>query len=153
MLIEARAPFISCICWRPNKSEIPDFEGIEGEVGILTIVYSLILQLLKFKPPGRDQIELNENEITTLDGNMTHWKTALGIFATLLKSTPNLRYYNISDLNAFEYDASDKCKEFLDVLLSHTEPLPPQIYLTTSGYSQLLNAYADLMDHVVTQLT
>ncbi|KAF3397380.1 hypothetical protein DPV78_007986 [Talaromyces pinophilus] len=84
---------------------------------------------------------------------MTHWKTALGIFATLLKSTPNLRYYNISDLNAFEYGASDKCKEFLDVLLSHTEPLPPQIYVTTSGYSQLLNAYADSVDHVVTQLT
>lgn len=96
MLIEARALFISCICWRPNKSEIPNFEGTEGEAGILAMVYSLILQLLKFKPPGREQIELNENDITTLDGNITHWKTALGIFATLLKGTPKsplLQYF------------------------------------------------------------
>ncbi|KUL82950.1 hypothetical protein ZTR_10281 [Talaromyces verruculosus] len=153
MLIEARALFICCICWRPNKSETPDFEGTEGEAGILAMVYSPTLHLLKFKPPGREQIELNEHEITTLDGNITHWKTALGIFATLLKGTPNLRCCSISDLNAFEYDALHKCKEFLDVLLSQTEPLPPQIYLTTSGYSQLLDAYADLVDHVVTQLT
>jgi hypothetical protein len=61
-----------------------------------------------------------------LGGDITHWKTALRIFAKLLDGALNIRYCNISGLTALEYDAQDKCREFLDVLFSQTQPLPPQ---------------------------
>lgn len=157
ILIQAKAPFISCICTMPQKSMIPEFKGTLREAGILAMVYSLILQLLQFRAPGYEQAQLDENELMELDGNIKHWEKSLRIFARLLDSAPNLRYCNISGLTDLEYDTEDKCKdkckEFLDVLFSNTRPMPLQIFLTTSGQSRLLPEYVGRDGMVVTELT
>lgn len=151
ILKQAEAPFISCFCTMPMKSMIPEFQGTSREAGILAMVYSLILQLLQFRPPGFEQTQLYENELMELDEDMRHWDTALKIFATLLDSAPNPLYCNISGLIDLEYD-TDKCREFLDVLFSRTQAVPRQIFLTTSGQSRLLPNYIERGSTVVTEL-
>lgn len=68
----------------PTAADTPEFKGTRWEAGVLAMMYSLSLQLLQFKPPGNDMIELDLNELECLGEDIAHWNTASKIFEKLL---------------------------------------------------------------------
>ncbi|RAL09609.1 uncharacterized protein BO97DRAFT_445307 [Aspergillus homomorphus CBS 101889] len=141
--IRAKGPFISHVGRRPHPSEIAaGFSGTPGEAGLLAMVYSLILQLLQFRPE-EDAVQLPLDMLVAMsecreDG--AGWRAALEVFRMLLAGTPVLGYCIVSGLVEMEADAEERCRAFLDVLLGHA-PLGLRVLLATSGRSALLPGY------------
>jgi len=135
----ANAPFISYICMKPRRADILTSQSVEG-AGMLSMAYSLILQLLRFRPED-DGFKANPGLIQGLKGSMDCWERALGLLGLLLEQTPVVRYCVIHGLNELESgDGAERCKEFLGILGSAglRPGAPLSILLTTSGQSKVL---------------
>lgn len=135
----ANAPFISYICRKPNAAQIPRSQSVE-EAGMLSMVYSLILQLLRFRPQD-DGFEVDPSVLSRLSEGMGSWKVALDLLISLLEHTLVVRYCIIHGLNDLETGLGQEgCKEFLEVLFSQPfRPNSPLSFLfTTSGQSRVL---------------
>ncbi|KAF2109458.1 hypothetical protein BDV96DRAFT_236597 [Lophiotrema nucula] len=133
------APFISYICTKPRPVQISRSQTPET-AGLLSVVYSLIFQLLQFRPQ-HDGFALNPGVPESLDESVKSWDTALRMLTSLLENTKAVRYCIIHGLSLLESSASMKlCKELLSVLISHSSvsKVPFSILFTTSGQSRAL---------------
>ena len=145
----ANAPFISYICEVPNSTEISQTSST-AKLGLLSMIYSLIRQLLRFRPTS-DAFSIKTATLDMLDGGVENWNVALETLESLLQHTPVLRYCIIHGLNDLEIDNGDQsCKEFLKVLCSHCakSSSPFSLLFTTSGQSRVLYDVIDFEDHV-----
>ncbi|KAF2135437.1 uncharacterized protein K452DRAFT_239385, partial [Aplosporella prunicola CBS 121167] len=137
---QADAPFISYIPGRPNAADIPRSQSME-EAGLLSVVYGLIKQLLRFRPEN-DSFRIENDTLQQLDGSMRSWRVALNLLNSLLKHTTILRYCIIYGLNDFEGEESEGlCMELIKLLLSHSHRTdsPLSFLFTTSGQSRVMN--------------
>ena len=142
----AKAPFLSYICRKPRQVELTDSQTPEN-AGLLSMIYSLILQLLRFRPPD-DEFKFDRIMLTRLNEKMSSWDVALRLLTDLLEHTTMVRYCIIHGLNELETtDGVIRCHEFLKVLFAHSlrQPENPfSLLFTTSGQSRVLY---DVIDH------
>ena len=145
----ANAPFISYICEAPDPANIPQTTTM-ARLGLLSMVYSLIRQLLRFRPAD-DTFSTKAATLDMLDGGVENWNVALETLKELLQHTPVLRYCIIHGLNDLEIDDGHQyCKDVLEVLCSHCakSSSPFSLLFTTSGQSRVLYDVIDFEDHV-----
>ena len=136
---KSNAPFISYICHKPNKGDIPKSQTRE-DAGVLALVCGLILQLLRFRPMN-DGFRINAKALDSLSDEEENWHASLDLLGLLLDHTPVLRYCIIHGLNELESGEGDvKVKAFLRLLFSKC--LKPDssfgLLLTTTGQSRVL---------------
>lgn len=135
----ANAPFLSYICTKPPRANIAASLSVK-EAGLSSMVYSLILQLLRFRPE-KDGFKVDAAVLNGLGEGMDSWKDAVGLLRLLLEHTPVVRYCVIHGLNELEGSGNEeRCKEFLEVLeLASLRPNDPlSVLFTTSGQSRVL---------------
>ncbi|KAJ5614474.1 hypothetical protein N7528_008128 [Penicillium herquei] len=139
--IQAKAQFVAYTCHRPRPGTVPGYQSLEDKAAVLAMVYSLILQLLQFQPPG-DDLSLQREMIDQLTQPGERWDSSLALLKYLLANTLTLRYCIISGINLLEGEAQEMCKEFVDVLFSHVRDAdsdsPLRVLFTTSGQSRTL---------------
>lgn len=135
----ANAPFLSYICRKPRQVELTDSQSSEN-AGLLSLVNSLILQLLRFRP-REDRFRFDRGMLSRLGGDISSWYLALDLLSVLLEHTAIVRYCIIHGMNEFESgDGAIKCNDLLKVLFSHSHrpENPLSILFTTSGQSRAL---------------
>ncbi|KAJ5703869.1 hypothetical protein N7493_011007 [Penicillium malachiteum] len=137
--IQAKAQFVAYTCHRPRPGTVPGYQNLEDKAAVLAMVYSLILQLLQFQPPG-DELSLQREMIDQVTQPGERWNYSLALLKYLLANTPTLRYCIISGISSLEGEAQDMCKEFVDLLFSHVRNAdsPLRVLFTTSGQSRTL---------------
>jgi hypothetical protein len=136
---QAEAPFISYICCQPGDGEIHESLS-PPRAGLLSTVYCLVLQLLRFQPT-EDGFEVEKSKLDKLNGDADSWKPALEVLDDLLVHTPHVRYVIVDGLEQLEIgDGESCCLELLRLLLRHTQDLesPTSFLFTTSGSSETL---------------
>lgn len=141
MALRAEAPFISFCCGTPLKHGAGG-DATPEQSGLLSMVYSLILQLLQFKS-AEDKAPVTEDLMSRMDGTKASWEYALSMLGDLLAHTPSLRYCIIHDLNALETGgARPWVRRFLGVLVAQFGSADSMVSLlfTTSGQSLELSA-------------
>ncbi|KAF2707697.1 hypothetical protein K504DRAFT_435598 [Pleomassaria siparia CBS 279.74] len=151
---KANVPFISHICRKPNTADIPKSHSTEA-AGIMSLVCSLILQLLRFRPEN-DGFRIDHKKLNGLSNDKERWKTVLEVLGLLLEYTPVVRYCIIHGMNEFESEEnSDRCNEFLDLLFSRciAKGSSLGVLLTTSGQSRVLAKLTDREERVRSDAT
>lgn len=136
----ANAPFLSYICSKPTLSKITGSQSLD-ETGLLSIAYSLILQLLRFRPEN-DGFEYNKTRLNRLSEDTSSWAAALDLLRVLLEYTPAVRYCIIHGLDGNKAMNDDYIRrDLLNVLFSHScwSKKPFSILFTTSGQAQVLH--------------
>lgn len=150
----ADAPFISYI---PNRTTafVPTAQSPSSspeECGLLSVVYCLIRQLLRFRP-GDDSFRADTDTLDHLDGGMGSWETGLSLFRDLLERTDGLRYCVIHGLNEFEGETSEGlCRELVALLVDHSRQAlhPLSLLFSTSGQSRVLHEFIGWEERVYT---
>lgn len=135
----AKAPIISYFCKRPQQDELRAGMSIE-QVGLMSLIYSLIYQLLQFSRTD-DTLDISEESLKQLNGEMISWETGLEVLETLLDQTPVLTYCVIDGLNDLELgNGAEWCVRFLKLLFKRQKQAGTNlnILLTTAGQSQIL---------------
>lgn len=143
----ANCPFLSYICRKPRHYELTDSQTPET-AGLLSMVYSLILQLLRFRPRD-DGFKFDQGMLSRLSGDTSSWDVALALLSILLEHTVVVRYCIIHGLNELETgDGAVKCKDLLMALFSHSHrpENPLSMLFTTSGQSRALYEVIDQRD-------
>ncbi|KAF2730212.1 hypothetical protein EJ04DRAFT_500915 [Polyplosphaeria fusca] len=148
------APFVSYIGKRPHPNDSRPSQTLE-ETGLLSLVYCLILQLLRYRPLN-DTFRLDAAVMENFDEYILKWDNALELLAKLLEHTPVLRYVVLHGLNGLEGGgAGERCKRLLDVL--HTRTLrqdePFGILYTTAGPSTTLAAVTEMRERARSDFT
>lgn len=141
IVAKADAPFLSFICRLPRQSELTDTQTPVG-AGLLSVVYGLILQLLRFKPP-EDGFRFDRGTFSTLSGDMGCWDTALDLLDSLLEHTPVISHCIIHGLNELEMgEGTVRCQELSKILLGHSSRprILFSILFTSSGHSRALTS-------------
>lgn len=136
--VQADAPFVSFICKRPHRSEVK-LSMEPKEAGLLSMVHSVIRQLLEFRPDKEDAT-IPLQWVEQLNCGISGWKASLKMLDHLLRHTTTLRYYIIHGLNELEEAAEGKCLQFLEILQRWTHDCshPMGLLFTTSGLSRVL---------------
>ena len=145
----ANAPFISHVCGTPNSAEIPQTSSV-AKVGLLSLVYSLIRRLSRFRPPN-DAFSVDASTMEELRGEDSDWPAALGLLDKLLQHTFVLQHCIIHGLNDLESeDGEGFCRDFLNILLSRRtiSHSPFSLLFTTSGQSRVLGDMISSESHV-----
>lgn len=129
-----KTPTISHLCHQPNPANLPpECGGSVYEASLLVMVYHLIWQLLNLNPP-EDKAGIDLKRLQGLNMKMADWETALEIFKKLLEKTPSLDCCIISLLLETEdSNGSQKCEQFLDVLLSVRDSQGLRLIFTFGG--------------------
>jgi hypothetical protein len=149
---QAEAPFLSYICSQPDEDQIHKSLS-PPRAGLLSMVYCLIRQLLRFQPIG-DGFRMEKSELDKLNGDVDSWKPALEVLDDLLVHTPLVRYVIIEGFEQLETgDGESTCLELLQILLRHTQdPQNPTSFLfTTSGSSETLFAVMESYERELTE--
>jgi hypothetical protein len=145
------APFVSYICQQPDEDAIDESLSPQ-RAGLLSLVYSLIQQLLKFQPQD-DGFHVDQEFLDRLDGVESSWKSALTLLRSLLKYTSILRYVIIDGINRLEGgDATADCMELLELLFecSGDPSFPTSFLFTTAGRSEVLFEVMGFEERAVT---
>ncbi|KAH8703665.1 hypothetical protein BGW36DRAFT_89870 [Talaromyces proteolyticus] len=94
------------------------------EAGIISLVYSLIRQLIDVAPPMMDcdsNCDLGKERFCRLNGTMSSWTDALGILDALLRYKPPVLFCVIDALDVLEDESTVQyVKPLVDLLVSHT---------------------------------
>jgi len=150
---QAESPVLSYFCKRPKPNQMRVDMTIE-QLGLLSMVYSLIHQLLQFKGV-RAEIGIMHKDLSTLDGGLNSWGTSLRVLAALLEHIPVVTFCVVDGLNKFEYgNGIPWCKQFLDILIKRQwkDKSTFNVLLTTAGQSRVLPRYIELRDcHIATK--
>lgn len=147
----ADAPFISYIPSRTATACMTQPQSRE-ESGLLSVVYCLIRQLLRFRPSD-DSFRADTDTLEHLDGGMGGWETGLSLLRDLLQHTASLRYCVIHGLNEFESETSEGlCKELVALLVDHSRQAlhPLSLLFSTSGQSRVLHEFIGWEERVYT---
>jgi hypothetical protein len=143
---QAETPMISHFCKRPYINQLRSGLSIE-QVGLISLVYSLIRQLLQF-----DRLEtgldLEEIQVDAFDGNIDSWDTSLKALRALLNHSeaPQLLFCVIEGLNELEWGSgSSWCAQLLDVLMEKQRRAGTifNVLFTTAGQSQVLPQFVE----------
>ncbi|PYH96948.1 hypothetical protein BO71DRAFT_439210 [Aspergillus ellipticus CBS 707.79] len=140
--VQTKAQFLSYVC-EQSPTQGGDFSISDPDVGddtkVHAMICSLVRQLLQFRPP-EDTVQIAPELLKRTTGG--DWHTALELLNYLLQNTPALRYCIIADVNCLEGDAESMCREFIQMLCSHTSTsrtdCPLRVLFTTSGQSAVL---------------
>jgi hypothetical protein len=147
---QAETPVMSFFCRRPKISELRPGMGME-QVGLVSLVYSFIYQLLQFN--REKDLELDERELATLNGTVDSWDINLKVLRKLLNQTPLVLFCIIDGLNDLEYGNGGMwCRQLLQVLKERQQQvgIDFNILFTTTGQSQVLPQYVEFMDRAIT---
>jgi len=121
------------------------------QLGLLSMVYSLIHQLLQFKGI-KSEAETMQKDFTSLDGSLDSWSTSLRVLAALLEHTPVVTFCVVDGLNGFEWgDGLPWCKQFQGILKKRQQKADStfNVLLTTAGQSRILPRYVELRDRQI----
>ena len=119
--------------------ELPSHRDRREEAGLISLVYSLIIQLLELMPPmiNADDVPLNLGRLSKLDGTMDTWYEGLDLLEDLLQHNPwPLLLCVIDGLTRLDFGSgTPRCEELIDLLLKHLETSDKvfKILLTSSG--------------------
>ncbi|OAK94708.1 hypothetical protein IQ06DRAFT_381858 [Phaeosphaeriaceae sp. SRC1lsM3a] len=148
---QAEAPIISHSCSRPSTKHLRLGMNVE-QIGLISLVYSFIRQLLQFNNIV-DDIETNNDGYNTLSGDVTSWEPGLSCLRRLLNKTPVVTFCVIENLNELESNQGRVwCKELLDVLKERQQQTGVffNILYSTAGQSLVLPAYVSSGDRHLT---
>lgn len=146
---ESRLPVISHFCDLPHSADVPEGSTVE-ETGLIGLVYSLVVQLLKFNVRD-DMFKVSKEQMTKLDGSHGSWQHALLLLKDLLRTTPQLQRCVIDGLNDLCFSDGEKwCSELLETLFDHQRASEKnfKILLTTVGQSRVLPDFVGWEDQV-----
>lgn len=126
---QAEVPVISHFCSLPATAA----SGMSlQEQGLLSLVYSLIRQLIDCLPPIVDcavSCELSAERLTALSGNLTSWKEVLSLIDILLHFAPPLLICVIDGIDVLQDPSTNvHIRSLVRVFLMHTRhyavPMP-----------------------------
>jgi len=144
---QAKAPVISFFCMRAKLNQLRAGMSVE-QLGLLSLVYSFIHQLLQFRGP-RDSDTIKKEDLYSLDGKPGSWSISLSILEALLDQTPVVTFCVLDGLHTLEWgDGALWCKQLLRVLFQRQKKPDSffHILFTTCGQCRLLPQHIQLQD-------
>ena len=142
LFAEAKPMVIFHFCDLPNLRTIPDGKSIEG-IGLISMVYSMIQQLIEHLPPQFDASnDFGLNRFTPLDGNISTLDDALELFRDLITLCLPYIVFIVDGIERLDYRKGQQgCKEFVNTLrqLKTMKPLDDdlqcvyKVLFTTAG--------------------
>ena len=151
---QAETAIISSFCKRPHYDQLRPGLSIE-QVGLLSLVYSFIRQLLQFNRADdyAKENEIQDEDFDALNGEVSSWNTSLEILTALLRHTPVVTFCVIDGLNDYERgDGAVWCKQLLSVLKERQQQAGVlfNILFATAGQSHVLPEYVGSRDRHIT---
>jgi hypothetical protein len=95
---ELRVPF-ACFCYPTMHLD----ENTTDEKGIISLLYTLIRQIIDFIPPNFDAPQLSAARFGALDGTLKTWKEALSVLSDVLLIAPPLLLIIIDGLERLDF--------------------------------------------------
>ena len=95
---ELRVPF-ACFCYPTMHTD----ENTTDERGIISLLYTLIRQIIDFIPPTLDAPQLSATKFGALDGTLKTWKEGLSILSDVLLIGPPLLLIIIDGLERLDF--------------------------------------------------
>ena len=117
LFAEAKPMVIFHFCDLPNLRTIPDGKSMEG-IGLISMVYSMIQQLIEHLPPQFDASnDFGLNRFTPLDGNISTLDGALELFRDLIPLCLPYIVFIIDGIERLDYRKGQQgCKELVNTL-------------------------------------
>ena len=142
LFAEAKPMVVFHFCDLPSPRTIQAGQSVE-EIGLISMVYSMIQQLIEHVPPQFDSSnDFGLNRFTPLDGNISTLDGALELFRDLITLCLPYIVFIVDGIERLDYHKGQQgCKEFVNTLrqLNTMEPRkdePQCIYkvlFTTAG--------------------
>ena len=142
LFAEAKPMVVFNFCDLPSPSTIHDGKSVE-EIGLISMVYSMIQQLIEHVPPKFDSSnDFSPNRFTPLNGNVSTLDAALKLFRDLIPLCLPYIVFIIDGIQWLDYRKGLKgCKEFVHTLRQLMTIKPPdndpqcvyKILFTTAG--------------------
>ena len=151
---EEEATVVCHFCDLPNWRTIPKDKSVE-EIGLISMVYSMIEQLIEQGPPQFDSSkDFGLNRFKPLDGNISTLDAALGLMRDLIPLCLPCIIFVVDGIQRLDYRNQQGCKEFVQMLRQLTTMKPrggePQrlykVLFTTSGKSGTLMRTLDVKE-------
>ena len=117
LFAEAKPMVIFHFCDLPNPRTIQDGKSVE-EIGLISMVYSMIQQLIEHVPPQFDSSnDFSLNRFTPLDGNISTLDDALELFRDLITLCLPYIVFIVDGIERLDYHKGQQgCKEFVRTL-------------------------------------
>ncbi|CAI6302218.1 unnamed protein product [Periconia digitata] len=139
---QAETPVLTGFCKRVHPCQRRP--GMTPEqVGLISLIYSLIRQLLQFNRSG-DNLMIDEKDLDALNGEASSWDAAIKIVRVLLQDTPIVTFCAIENLNNLEFgNGRNWCNQLVEVLKKRQLESGSSfnILFSTSGQSFVLSQY------------
>ncbi len=142
LFAEAKPMVVFHFCDLPNPRTIQDGKSME-EIGLISMVYSMIQQLIEHVPPQFDSsIDFGPKRFTPLDGNASTLDGALELFRDLIPLCLPYIVFIVDGIERLDYRKGQQgCKEFVNTLRQLTTMKPPdddpqrvyKVLFTTAG--------------------
>lgn len=152
LFAETKPMVVFHFCDLPNLRTIRDGKSVE-EIGLISMVYSMIQQLIEHVPPQFDSSnDFSLNRFTPLDGNISTLDIALELFRDLITLCLPYIVFIVDGIERLDYhEGQQGCKEFVNTLvqLKTMEPRdndPPCVYkvlFTTAGKPGVLTQHLE----------
>jgi hypothetical protein len=95
---ELGVPF-ACFCYPVMHQD----ENTTDEKGVISLLYTLIRQIIDLIPPSLDDPQLNEARFAALDGTLKTWREALSILSDILRIAPPLLLIIVDGIEQLDF--------------------------------------------------
>lgn len=147
---QAETPILTAFCRRPRPDQLRPGMSTE-QVGLISLVYRLIRQLLQFNQAG-DNLAMDMNDFRALNGEASSWDASLRVLQALLQNMPVITFCTIDNLNELEWGGGRKwCSQLLVALRERQLHVGSSfnILLSTTGQSLVLPQYVMVKDRYI----
>lgn len=142
LFAEAKPMVVFNFCDLPRPRTIDDGKSVE-EIGLISMVYSMIQQLIEHVPPEFDSSnDFGLKRFTPLNGDVSTLDAALELFGDLIRLCLPYIVFIIDGIQWLDYRKGQKgCKEFVNTLRQLKTMKPPdndpqcvyKVLFTTAG--------------------
>lgn len=144
---QVETPLLTAFCKRPSPEELRPSMSTE-QIGLISIVYRLIQQLLQFKG-AVNSLAINKTDLGALNGETSSWDVSLKLLRTLLRNVPDGTFCAIDNLNVLESGSGKMwCNQLLTVLKERQLQADSSfnILFSTNGQSSVLPQHTTVRD-------